>query len=201
MKKFLTIVLLVLVSTFTLESHNVIFRPFEIRHIKEVTVVHKRTLKQITGNKDLVKFLEQMAIRESGKDTLSVNKYGYLGKYQFGKAALKETGYEHVNKDKFKNNPKIFNEADQDKAMLRLLKLNNRRLYKLFKKYKGKTINGIKVTKSGMLAASHLAGVGNVMKFLESNGNINKHDAFGTSVSDYMQQFSGYNINLTNVNV
>jgi hypothetical protein len=40
-----------------------------------------------------------------------------------------------------------------------------------------KTINGIKVTESGILAAAHLSGAGNVKKFLRSNGSHSFSDA------------------------
>ena len=57
----------------------------------------------------------------------------------------------------------------------------------------GKTIAGVKVTESGMLAAAHLAGPGTVKKFLRSSGNYNFSDAYGATVTYYMEKFAGYN--------
>ena len=56
----------------------------------------------------------------------------------------------------------------------------------------GKTINGVLVTESGILAAAHLSGAGNVKKYLRSNGNFNLSDAYGATIQLYMKKFAGY---------
>lgn len=56
----------------------------------------------------------------------------------------------------------------------------------------GKKIRGISITESGILAAAHLGGPGSVKRFLKSNGNRRSTDDFGTSISEYMQDFAGY---------
>jgi len=53
-------------------------------------------------------------------------------------------------------------------------------------------IGGFVVTESGILAAAHLAGPGNVKKYLRSYGKKSVSDAFGSSVEYYMKKFSGY---------
>ena len=58
----------------------------------------------------------------------------------------------------------------------------------------GKTINGIKITESGILAAAHLSGAGNVKKFLRSNGAQRFSDAYGATIQSYMKRFSGYDV-------
>lgn len=55
-------------------------------------------------------------------------------------------------------------------------------------------INGQEITESGILAAAHLAGAGNVKKYLRSYGELNVDDDFGSSVSYYIKKFSGYDI-------
>jgi hypothetical protein len=92
--------------------------------------------------------------------TKSVNRFGYLGKYQFGRKTLNAIGFENVSNREFLANPSI-----QEKAMLTLLKRNKHTLRKEIAKYSGKVINGIYITESGILAAAHLAGAGNVKKF------------------------------------
>jgi hypothetical protein len=52
----------------------------------------------------------------------------------------------------------------------------------------GESINGVVITKSGMIAASHLGGAGSLQKFLDSNGRINRKDVLGTSISDYLKK-------------
>jgi len=61
-------------------------------------------------------------------------------------------------------------------------------------KYVGKTINGIRITQSGLLAGAHLVGPGGVKDFLQSNGKIDVKDKNGTPVSSYIKKFAGYNI-------
>jgi hypothetical protein len=60
--------------------------------------------------------------------------------------------------------------------------------------YLGDTINGIPVTKSGLLAGAHLGGAFGVMLWLDSGGKTNKKDLFGTTIQDYIEKFQGYNI-------
>lgn len=80
--------------------------------------------------------------------------------------------------------------------MVKYMKVNRRKLKKLIDKYEGKVINGIKITESGILAASHLAGAGGVKKFLRSGGKYNPADGYGTKLTHYLKKFSNYNFNL-----
>ena len=92
-------------------------------------------------------FLEAIGHRES-----SNNEFGYMGKYQFGKATLKGLGI-NVTKEEFITNPKL-----QEKAMHMLLSHNRKKLKRYIKKYEGQIIHGVLITESGVLAAAHLAG-------------------------------------------
>jgi hypothetical protein len=58
----------------------------------------------------------------------------------------------------------------------------------------GTTINGTVITWSGLIAAAHLGGAGSVIKYLNTNGNYDASDMNGTSISDYIREFQGYNI-------
>jgi hypothetical protein len=80
----------------------------------------------------------------------------------------------------------------QEKAFETLLSLNKYELQKELQNYEGKKINGIEITESGLLAASHLGGVGSVKKFLKSNGKRVKSDGYGTSIQNYISKFGGY---------
>jgi len=133
-------------------------------------------------------FLEAIGHRESGNRYNIVNKYGYMGKYQFGKSTLKGLGFK-VTQDEFLNSPYI-----QEKAMQALLEHNHKKLQKQIEKYCGQTINGVYITESGVLAAAHLAGQGNVKKFFRKGYEFK--DGFGTKMTTYMEQFSGYHLNL-----
>lgn len=138
-----------------------------------------------TLGKSFVGFKEALAFKESRGDYFTVNQFGYLGKYQFGKETLKTIGI--YNTEKFLNNPEL-----QEKAFLANLQRNKWILRKDIKRFKGKTINNILITESGILAAAHLAGPGSVKKFLRSYGENGFKDANGASVSYYMKKFSGY---------
>ena len=74
-------------------------------------------------------FLDAIGFRESGNRYDVANRYGYMGKYQFGKKTLKGLGIK-VTQDEFLNSPYI-----QEKAMYALLKQNKRSLRKYIEKY------------------------------------------------------------------
>jgi len=131
------------------------------------------------------KFLEDLGFRESSGNYKAVNQYGYLGKYQFGRKTLNALGYEDVSNREFLSNPSI-----QEQAMKDLLLHNKKILKKYIQKYHGKELNGVVITESGILAAAHLAGPGNVKKFFRKGYEF--HDGNGTKMTSYMVKFSGY---------
>lgn len=145
---------------------------------------------EIIFQKNLHDFKFAIASRESSNNWKNYNPYGYIGKFQFGKAALKSTGFGHVDFVDFMNNPSVFTEQDQDKAMDSLLHFNTFVLGDYIDKYQGKIyLDSIKITKIGLLAASHLAGPGNVKRFLKTQGKYNPQDQMGTRLSDYLVTF------------
>lgn len=137
--------------------------------------------------KDFVGFKEALAFKESqGKYTV-VNTLGYLGKYQFGRTTLER--FEIYNTKELLQNPEL-----QEKAFTALCKVNKWILRKDIKNSVGKTINGIEITESGILAAAHLGGAGNVKKYLRSNGVKCFSDAYGSSIQIYLKKFGGYDV-------
>ncbi len=135
--------------------------------------------------KSYLGFKDALGFKESRGNYFSVNDFGYLGKYQFGKETLKLIGIYTPNQ--FLYNPEL-----QEKAFLANAQRNKWVLRKDIDRFVGKNINGIKVTESGILAAAHLAGPGSVKIFLRSYGRNGFSDAYGTSLSYYMKRFSGY---------
>ncbi|WP_282043010.1 peptidoglycan-binding protein LysM [Winogradskyella flava] len=134
-------------------------------------------------------FKEALAFKESRGDYFTVNTLGYLGKYQFGAETLKLIGIYSPNQ--FLYNPEL-----QEKAFIANAERNKWVLRKDIKRFSGKSIGGVKVTESGILAAAHLAGPGSVKKFLRSYGNYNFSDAYGSTVKYYMKRFSGYDTSI-----
>lgn len=133
-------------------------------------------------------FLDAIGHRESGNRYDIVNSYGYMGRYQFGKSTLKGLGFD-ITRDEFINSPYI-----QEKAMQKLLLHNRKKLRKFIEQYEGEILHGVLITESGVLAAAHLAGAGNVRKFFRKGYEFK--DGFGTKMTSYMTQFSGYTLNL-----
>lgn len=141
----------------------------------------------IETTKSFIDFKEALALRESDGNYKSINSYGYMGKYQFGKGTLKFIGLKNI--DDFLNNPAL-----QEKAFVAYTQKNKWILRKEIKKYIGKKISGILITESGILAAAHLGGAGSVQDFLRSNGNISFVDGYGTDIKTYLQLFANYDL-------
>lgn len=137
---------------------------------------------------ELDNFLDAIGFRESGNRYDITNQWGYMGKYQFGKSTLKGLGF-RVSKNEFLSNPQL-----QEEAMMALLLHNKEKLQLYIDTFDGKTINGMLVTESGILAAAHLGGQGSVKRYFK-NGKVFK-DGNGTKITSYMNKFSGYDIKL-----
>lgn len=132
-------------------------------------------------------FKEALAFKESQGNYFIINTLGYLGKYQFGIGTLQLMGV--YSATKFLNDPSL-----QEKVFYTNISRNKWILRKYIKYFVGKKVKGVEVTESGILAAAHLAGPGNVIKYLYSNGRKDVKDAYGTSLSNYLKKFSGYDI-------
>jgi hypothetical protein len=162
-----------------------------IEQLEEEQRLKEQAIKDSIANYhkvELDNFLSAIGFRESGNRYDITNTFGYMGKYQFGRSTLKGLGYK-VSKKEFLNNPDL-----QEEAMLSLLNHNKEKLQQYIDVYDGKTINGIYITESGILAAAHLGGQGSVRRYFR-NGKVFK-DGYGTKITSYMSQFSGYDIKL-----
>jgi hypothetical protein len=140
---------------------------------------------QLFLGKTYVGFKEALGFKESQGRYSVINKYGYMGKYQFGKSTLQVIGI--YNTESFLRDTRL-----QEEAFAANTSRNKWILRRDIKRYTGRNIGGVKVTESGILAAAHLAGPGNVKKYLRSGGSVVFHDAFGTSIRHYLKKFSGY---------
>jgi len=133
-------------------------------------------------------FLDAMGHQESGNRYNVVNRYGYMGKYQFGKSTLKTLKIK-VTRQEFLNDTFL-----QEYAMHKHLLYNKKRLDKYINKYEGQIVNDILVTESGLLAAAHLCGAGSVKKWFRT-GKI-AEDGNGVTITSYMKRFGGYDLSL-----
>lgn len=153
---------------------------------------------------EIHQFMQKLAIRESSGDWKVVNRFGYVGKYQFGVAARKSVGAPVFTVKQFIKNPDIWPEKQQDTAALKLMRLNYRYLTKFFSEpgdelhiYLNRTFtlrdrSKVTITTAGLLAASHLVGPKSVRSFLNTRGRIDIKDGNGTKCSDYMKHFDDY---------
>lgn len=140
---------------------------------------------QVFLGKSYIAFKEALAYNESRGNYAIVNELGYLGKYQFNRNTLKAIGIH--NSEEFLTDTRL-----QEDAFMAFTSRNKWILRKYIKRYVGTYMNGVRITESGILAAAHLAGAGNVKKYLKSGGAYAFQDAFGTSLRYYLKKFSGY---------
>ncbi|MGI0106631.1 peptidoglycan-binding protein LysM [Salinimicrobium sp. WS361] len=158
---------------------------FDVPHTPDVTVFGPQLRSYPQLGKSYVAFKEAMGFKESGGDYKVINEFGYMGKYQFGRGTLKLIGIKDTNL--FLNSPDL-----QEAAFYANSSRNKWILRKDIAKFQNQVVNGIRITESGILAAAHLAGPGNVKKFLRSNGTNSFSDGFGTSIKYYFKKFEGF---------
>jgi len=137
--------------------------------------------------KNFIGFKEAMGFKESQGKYGVINTLGYMGKYQFGSGTLKLMGV--YNTKQFIGNAKL-----QEQVFDLNVARNKWILRRDIKRFVGKRINGVVISESGMIAAAHLAGAGNVKKYLRSYGKMDFSDAYGSTVAYYMKRFSGFDI-------
>jgi Ca2+-binding RTX toxin-like protein len=155
-----------------------------------------------------------IGVAEGSGSYKAVNKYGFLGLYQFGEAALIDIGlyradgtsandwrpgyftglYGITSKDQFLNSP-----SAQEQAMTAWMS----KLYSYLGsydalKYDGQVINGVSITVSGLLGGAHLVGASQLASWLNSGeaGAVPK-DGNGTLVTKYLTNFSSYSTPFT----
>jgi len=159
---------------------------YTVNSLEENALIEEPTIKIIPKlGKSYIGFKEALAFKESRGNYKIVNEYGYMGKYQFGKGTLKLIGI--YNPKLFLNSPEL-----QEAAFYANASRNKWILIRDIARFSGKRINGIEITKSGILAAAHLAGPGSVKKYLRSWGANSFSDAFGTTIGYYIKRFGGY---------
>lgn len=138
--------------------------------------------------KDHDSFLRKIGYVESGNRYSAVNRWGYMGKYQFGLETLHALDIKTTKKE-FLSSPIL-----QEKAMGKLLAENKKALRRYIRKYDKKVVHGVYVTESGILAAAHLGGAGNVANWFKHGDDFK--DGNGTPITRYMKIFSGYSLDI-----
>ena len=126
---------------------------------------------------------------ESGGDYDVVNTLGYSGKYQWGPARLQDynkamgTSY---SMDEFLANPAV----QEDAQAWHESDIMNYVFDQGLDRYLGSNVAGVTMTPEAMISMAHLGGKAGMRQFVESGGEYNPEDAYGTSLLDYAQKFS-----------
>jgi hypothetical protein len=167
---------------------------------------------------DLLGFKESSSIPGGVQNYDTENRYGYIGKYQFGEAALFDLGYyslDNSDRNLFRNDwvgnwsgkngitskqDYLHNGAAQEIIVREWHDtLWGRITFLGLDKYAGQILNGNLITVSGMLAASHLIGTGSqssdvagLKGYLLSGAVFSPADGNGTTANEYMTVFQGY---------
>ncbi|GMN04889.1 peptidoglycan-binding protein LysM [Croceitalea sp. MTPC5] len=190
------IVILTSFGTYSFKSEKKVEVPVELRTASSYFVngpVLNTELLEIPYSTPIVLgssyigFKEALAFKESQGKYNTINTLGYLGKYQFGIGTLRLMGVSDT--EVFLQDPVL-----QEKVFKLNVARNKWILRRDIKRFVGKRINGTVISESGIIAAAHLAGAGNVKKYLRSYGKQDFSDAYGTSMAQYMRKFGGFDI-------
>ncbi|WP_414583760.1 hypothetical protein [Scytonema sp. PCC 10023] len=166
-------------------------------------------------------FLIALARRETGQQnppTNIENQLGFIGKYQFGEALLKDLGYYDTpnpyigggngvaknnwqgrwtgknginSKQDFLNNKNNVQDiAIKEAFEYKWNLIKNQLNGRSIKEFIGQQRGGVVITTSGVLAAAHLRGEGGVVNLLLNNQV--SQDENGTSILAYLKEFAGF---------
>jgi hypothetical protein len=196
---FTAIGLFVIGSYITTHNKVTESKPFErvatdTVHLDTVKIVNapkkiatKKLKPRIRG--DIYAFMKRLGRAEGLGDYGVVSKTGYLGLYQFHPKTLRSLGFD-VSPEEFLASPSL-----QDSAMIAYMRMNARELNGIIRKYAGTTVNGVYVTKAGILAGAHLVGSGGILAFFyPEKYDYRVVDGNGVHVSQYMTKFAGYDL-------
>ena len=147
-------------------------------------------------------FTGQLGQSEGGANPAAINKQGYTGQFQFGKARLQDLGYyTPAPGEDMKDNTnwagKVtvpgFNVTDQQSFAANPAAQNA-----VFQSHLAnidqaitQTPGAAKFDPNGLRAVAHLGGIGGMQKFVQSGGAYSPADANGTSLAAYYNKFAG----------
>jgi hypothetical protein len=140
-------------------------------------------------------FKNDLGERESSNNYYIVNDFGYLGRWQFGKTRLFDLGISingYCPKGWTLEGKKIMTVGEflqDEKLQDRIFKKHVKNILSYLRTHYKEAIE--KYTESGLVAGVHLKGFGGLDKFLKGEDNS---DAFGTKISEYIEQFKGYDL-------
>lgn len=151
------------------------------------------------------KLFDKIAHIESRGQYDAANAKHTVGKYQASRTSLLEFGYSEERVDSIFNSIvaikeegrranyyfdiELFDNHEQERFITWYMKRMEKVLLKdCMNEYVGTTVNGIRITKAGILHASML-GAEHVQRFFDSNGKINYTPKRGPSVQQRLERF------------
>jgi integrating conjugative element protein (TIGR03758 family) len=154
-------------------------------------------------------YLVALRAFESGNRPSIVNPFGYAGWYQMGETAMIDAGYYRRDGTPNTNdwNPGSFTGKNGINSLADFLSSPakqtqaitdyNQKQWSYITAMRldqaiGRTINGILITESGLLAGAHLVGIGGLQQFINSNGRIVPKDGNNTPITQYIRNFGGF---------
>ena len=159
--------------------------------ISEMSIPIVEVEEESDSRKDILRFLEAIALFESNNRYDVVNSYGFLGRYQFSPRTIKHLGYDILNED-FLRNARL-----QDEIMLAYMRENYVSLRPYIEEYNNTNYKGMYITTSSILAGAHFAGATGMKRFLLNKlDSIGTVDANGMTLRKYMTKFSDYNVEM-----
>ena len=138
------------------------------------------------------RFFFVMGLLESNNNYLALNRFGYMGKYQFATSTLrhlKSQGYLSITEEEIVAYRYLKTVQERSMRSLTYHNMDVLRRYGLMG-YIGQDIGGVRISLYGMLAAAHLVGPRAVNKYIKSNGKFIAKDGNGTTVVNYMKEFA-----------
>ena len=157
--------------------------------ISELSIPIVEVEEESDSRKDILRFLEAIALFESNNRYDVVNPYGFLGRYQFSPTTIRHLGYDILNED-FLRNARL-----QDEIMLAYMRENYVSLRPYIEEYNNTNYKGMHITTSSILAGAHFAGAMGMKRFLLNKlDSIGTVDANGMTLRRYMTKFSDYNV-------
>jgi hypothetical protein len=194
MKNILLIIILII--SLNIYSQDTVFIDYQ----KSITIENYIKLKKLlpkSKNYNFSNFLFDLAVYESSGNWKAKNG-DHIGLWQMGTMSRKDiSNYMHnidnfSSKD-FENNPYLYSIYKQKESVIYHTIWIEKNMIDYIEKYKNTYINDIFITKSGIIAACHLVGVGSVKKYLDSNGKNISLDGNETSIEEYLINFWHYN--------
>ncbi len=129
----------------------------------------------------------KLLMKESGNNFNARNAQGYVGRGQFGEERLADARRagvlpEGMDAEAFRNNP----DAQKSVENWHFNDISNFIDKNGLNAAVGRLIDGVPITREGMINIAHLGGKAGLAEFVRTNGGYDPADANGTHLSDYL---------------